>query len=94
MENIKNLEKILKALANQRRLKIIKTLSKERELNVDQISEAIRLSFKATSKHLGILRQLDILDRKQVNLNMYYRISNNLPTIVKRLFDIISNSYE
>ena len=94
MEKIKNLERILKALANQRRLAIIKILSKEKELDVDEISELISLSFKATSKHLAILRQLDIVDRRQVKLNMYYRLSNNLPKVVKLLLNIISNSRE
>jgi len=94
VEKIKNLERILKALANQRRLAIIKILSKEKELDVDEISELISLSFKATSKHLAILRQLDIVDRRQVKLNMYYRLSNNLPKVVKLLLNIISNSRE
>ena len=52
---IKEAEKILKALANARRLAIVKYLRKEKEATVGDIAEAIKLSFKATSKHLDLV---------------------------------------
>ena len=60
---MKNLERLLKALANRRRLEILKVLKKEREgeLSVGEIAERIGLSFKATSRHLSILIGADIL---------------------------------
>lgn len=91
---MKELEKILKGLASKRRLAIIRLLIKTKEMTVADIAEKIKLSFKSTSKHLGILHQLDILDRRQVNLNMYYRLSDSLPEIVRLLSRAISNSRE
>lgn len=91
---MKNLEKFFKALANRRRLAIIKVLSKNKELQVAVIAEKINLSFTSTSKHLRILHQLDILDRRQENLVVYYRLANPLPSIIKQLIPIISNSRE
>jgi len=91
---MKQLEKIFKGLANRRRLAIIKLLSGKKEMAVADIAERINLSFTATSKHLGILRQLDILDRRQESLTVYYRLADPLPFVVKLLILTISNSRE
>lgn len=91
---MKHLEKIFKGLANRRRLAIIRLLNGHKELSVADIAQKIHLSFTATSKHLGLLRQLDILDRRQESLTVYYRLASPLPAIVKLLISSISNSRE
>lgn len=73
---MKQMEKILKALANQRRLSIIKFLKKNQPASVGDIAAQIGLSFKATSKHLGILRAVGILERTQQRLTMFYGIAD------------------
>ncbi len=50
----RELEKQLKALANRRRLAILKYLKSKREASVGDIAEEINLSFKSTSKHLAV----------------------------------------
>lgn len=72
---MRELEKSLKALANRRRLAILKYLKKEGEANVADIAHKIDLSFKATSKHLGILVARDIVEREQRSLQMFYRLA-------------------
>lgn len=67
--------KIHKALANPRRLAIVALLKEGRELAVGEVAAAIRLSFKATSKHLLILFHADILERRQISLNMLYHLT-------------------
>jgi len=76
---MKNLERILKALANKRRLEIIKSLKREAgyELSVGEIAEKIKLSFKATSRHLKILSEADILEKEQRNIQVFYRIDSS-----------------
>ena len=91
---MKQLEKIFKGLANKRRLHIIKLLAKRKELPVADISREINLSFTSTSKHLAILRQLDILDRRQESLMVYYRLAVPLPPVLKLLLFTLSNSRE
>ncbi len=91
---INQLEKTLKGLANRRRLAIIRLLAKQKELPVADIARGIKLSFTATSKHLNMLRQLDIVDRRQESLTVYYRLGDPLPTVVKILLLTISNSRE
>jgi|SRR3989338_6952618 len=61
--HMKDLEKILKVLASRRRLAILQYLKKSKEANVGDIAEEIKLSFKATSKHLAVLSAVDIIER-------------------------------
>ena len=91
---MKQLEKIFKGLANRRRLQIIRVLAKKKELPVATIAREINLSFTSTSKHLALLRQLDIVDRRQESLTVYYRISDSLPDVARSVFSLISNSRE
>lgn len=86
---MKELEKILKALANKRRLEIIKYLKNNREASVREISEAINLSFKATSKHLGILGTLDILEKDQKSLQVFYSLPTNPKPVVKFIISLL-----
>lgn len=80
MKEVKGLEKVLKALANKRRLAILAYIKKNNEASVSDIAGSIPLSFKATSKHLAILVAADLLDREQRRLHMYYRISSTIPS--------------
>lgn len=91
---MKQLEKIFKGLANRRRLAIVKLLAGKKEVAVADIADEINLSFTSTSKHLGILRQLDILDRRQESLTVYYCLASPLSPIIKTLIPYISNSRE
>ncbi len=86
----KEMERVLKALANRRRLAIVRYLKRTREATVGDIADEIRLSFKATSKHLGVLYAADIVDREQRSLQMWYRLVPNLHPVAKH----ISNSLE
>ena len=87
---MKELERVLKALANKRRLAIVKYLKKEKEAKVGEIAGAIRLSFKATSKHLGILSAADVVEKEQRSLEMWYKLSLGRHHVAK----YISNSRE
>ncbi len=91
MTEIKGLEKLLKALANKRRLAIIFYLKKQSEARVGDIANAINLSFTSTSKHLIQLFNADILERNQKNLEVWYKLTPKKNNIVSY---IISNSRE
>lgn len=73
--DLRKLEKELKALANKRRLEIARHLKHAGEASVSDIAGVIRLSFKATSKHLMLLRAADIVEREQRSLQMFYRLN-------------------
>mgnify|MGYP001596702845 FL=1 len=86
---MRDLEKILKALANRRRLAIVKFLKKQGEKSVGDIAHEIDLSFKSTSKHLGVLSAVDIVDREQRSLQMFYRIAKNQKPATKHIISLL-----
>lgn len=83
MVDLKNAEKIFKALANRRRLAILAYLKKHKEAPVGEIAHEIHLSFKATSKHLGVLAGVDLIEREQRSLQMFYRLPSAYPSFVR-----------
>lgn len=93
----KDFERSMKALANRRRLAILRFLKngngkekkKEIEASVGDIAEEIRLSFKATSKHLGILSAAGIVDREQRSLQMFYHLSPDLPSPARSVLSLL-----
>ncbi len=82
--DIGSLEKYYKLLANRRRLAIIKYLSQVKEATVYQIADKINLSFKATSKHLQLLKQAGFLDSDQVSLEQHYYLSDASNPLMKQ----------
>lgn len=92
--NIKEYEKVFKLFGNKRRLGIIVYLLNKKEATVNEIATKIKLSFKATSKHLILLSNADILDYEQRNLLVFYRISKSLPKNIKTIISLFSNSRE
>lgn len=86
---MKELEKTLKALANGRRLAIIKFLQNTKEATVGEIADNINLSFKATSRHLNVLANADILEKEQRSLQMFYRLPRKLSSIIKSVISFL-----
>ena len=81
----KELEKVIKGFANRRRLVILKMLSGGKELNVSQISEKLKLSFRATSQHLKVLENADLVQKRQEVLMMYYSLSSRHGELIKTI---------
>ncbi len=79
------LERHLKAVANKRRLAILAFLKKRKIASVGEISDYIKLSFTSTSKHLLILSAAEILEKDQVGLQMFYKISDSQLSTIKHL---------
>ena len=80
---MKELERVLKALANKRRLAILKYLKTEGEASVGDIADEINLSLKSTSRHLGVLTVADILEKEQRSLSVFYSLSQNLASLAQ-----------
>jgi len=80
---------IFKTFGNINRLRIIGLLSAGRSLNVSEISKELKISIKATSKHLTILRNLEILAYMGRHGHVFYSMNPHLPNdihAVIRLF--------
>ncbi len=85
----RELEKQLKVLANRRRLAILRYLKNHKEAVVGEIAHEIKLSFKSTSKHLAILAALDIVEREQRSLQMFYRLAGSYPPAVRFVISLL-----
>ena len=85
---MKDLEKIIKALANRRRLAIIKFISTQREASVGDIAGHLRLSIKATSKHLSVLGHADILDKEQKSKQVYYFLASPSHSLIRHVLSL------
>ncbi len=86
---VNTLERLFKGVANSRRIAILVYLKKKKSARVGAIADEIRLSLKATSKHLSVLTAAGFLDREQVSLEMHYRISDDLPNAAKTILTIL-----
>ena len=85
----KDFERIMKALANRRRLAILRFLKTTKDASVGDIADEIKLSFKATSKHLGVLYAAGIVDREQRSLQMFYHLSSDLPLPARVIISLL-----
>ncbi|MDO8481544.1 MAG: metalloregulator ArsR/SmtB family transcription factor [bacterium] len=83
------LERNLKALANKRRLAILKYLKRVGKSSVGDVAGEIRLSFKATSRHLAVLTNAGILEKEQEGLTMWHQISPRKHSIVANVIKLL-----
>ena len=84
-----DLERNLKALANKRRLAILKYLKRVGNSSVGDVASEIKLSFKATSRHLSVLANAGILEKEQEGLTMWHRISHHKHPIVTNVMKLL-----
>jgi DNA-binding transcriptional ArsR family regulator len=79
---------VFRVLANINRLKIISILSGGKKMNVSDIARQLHISFKATSNHLAMLKNLDVLESEGVSGHVFYSVNKNMP---KDFQKILSN---
>lgn len=80
---IRAIEKVLKALANRRRLAILALLRDRPGTPVNEIARGIGLSFAATSRHLRILAAAELVEHEQRGLLVFYNLTRNQPALLK-----------
>lgn len=56
---------------------------------VGEIADSIKLSFTSTSKHLLILSAAEILEKEQIQLQVFYSIADVQTSIIKHLVSIL-----
>ena len=79
----KELEKLYKAVANRRRIAIIRHIRSQGSETVGAIAKAIKLSFKSTSRHLQVLVGAGYLAAEQQGLYMYYMLKPQSETATR-----------
>jgi len=86
---MKELTKLFKALANERRLRILYLLAKKGKGTVSSISRNLDLSIRSISKHLLKLEDAGLVERKQTSKWVYYFLNDNPKDDVKYLLKIL-----
>lgn len=87
--NLKDLEKLCKALANRRRLAILKYLNGRTKASVGDIAAEIKLQVKSTSKHLRILAACDLVEHEQQSLYVFYSLPKHKPALLKQILNLM-----
>jgi len=77
-DHLKEWTKIYKAFANEYRLRILRLLLLNKELQVKEMASRIHLSAKATSKHLIILSTIGFLENYGKKGGVWYRLHPQL----------------
>lgn len=80
---------IFRTLANINRLKIINLLSKGQKINVGDIAKILNISFTATSNHLIMLKNLDILDSQGTAGHVFYSLNKSMPSDFRKILNNI-----
>ena len=85
----KELERVLRALGNKRRLALVRLLKKNRETNVTVLAEAISLSFRSTSRHLVILFAAGVVDRRQQSTEVHYFLAVKKHPVLELILSLL-----
>ena len=81
--------RLLKLLANEKRLLILCQLVACREMSVGELGTAVKLSQSALSQHLALMREEDLVDTRRQAQTVFYRVSDpNARRVLKLLKDI------
>lgn len=81
--------KILKAVANEKRLKILYNI-KDKELSVGEIEKMVKLSQSALSQHLAILRADDIVKTRRKAQTIFYQLKDER---MKKILAMLDNLF-
>lgn len=88
-ENAAEAARVLKLLANERRLVILCRLVMEGEMSVGPLAEAVELSQSALSQHLARMREEGLLASRREAQTVFYRIADpDIGRILKLLKEI------
>jgi ArsR family transcriptional regulator len=88
-ENVKMAAKCLKALAHPIRLRIIRVLG-EKEMSVQEMTEALNLSQSNMSQHLNLLKERHALDSRREGKQVFYRV---LDKKILKLIDLMQEIF-
>ena len=78
--------RLLKALANETRLKMLKLLSK-REMCVCELTVALNLTQPTASHHLNILENMGLIQDKKIGKWVFYSVTN--PELTQHFFEFL-----
>ena len=79
----KKLERIIKGIANHRRLQILELVEKEPELSVQEISDKLKSEFKNISAHINKMAIAGLLMKRSDSKSIRHKLTNRGNNILK-----------
>ncbi|MDD5622148.1 MAG: metalloregulator ArsR/SmtB family transcription factor [Actinomycetota bacterium] len=93
MSTLKKITRVLKALADENRVRILYLLGERKNLCVCEIREIIGLSQPTISSHLKVLENNGLIiftkDGKWVNYSLNSNLDNKIKQIIDSIFSIV-----
>jgi len=87
---LRHLEAALKALANRRRLLMLATVRRQREMHVSGLAEQLRLPVKTVSRNLRLLERAGLMHSDQRQGFVFYRLSPHAPAFAKIMLEALA----
>ena len=60
-------------------------------MNVGDIAEGLNISFKATSNHLAMLKNLDVLEAVGIEGHVFYSVNPQMPKDFQKIIETALN---
>ncbi len=89
-----NINDYLKQISDQTRLRSLLLLHEEGELCVCELTYALGLSQPKVSRHLGVLRDMGIVQGRREGLWIYYSLRDDLPHWAMSILESASQGTE
>lgn len=86
--NYRNIERLIKGVANHNRLRILELLENESELSVTDISDKLRMGYENTSDHIRKMAIAGLLMKRNDGPNVRHKLTpraNTMLAFCKRL---------
>jgi ArsR family transcriptional regulator, arsenate/arsenite/antimonite-responsive transcriptional repressor len=94
LQKMRNLMAVLKALADDNRVRVLAALGPG-ELCVCQIVELLGLAPSTVSKHMGILKNAELVDCRKEGRWIFYRLTEDEATVeAQKLTEVVSRLFE
>lgn len=85
---------IFKALGDELRLAALLLIRDQKELCVCELTEAFDVSQPKVSRHLAVLRDIELVETERRGQWIYYSINPRLPAWVSRVLDETARNNE
>ena len=89
MDNIRTIEKQMKALAGRKRLLILAYLKRHKFATVSDLARELKSKVFAISQHLRVLRTLEIVRDNRLGRSVAYRLSKEQEEPVKKVLSML-----
>ena len=86
--NLKQWATIYRGLGNPNRLRILRILSEVKQFSVSELAKELEITIKNTSRNLGILSNLDLVEFTGRHDRVYYRLNPKMAEDIRQILRI------